>query len=98
MSDTKSKDYLGTMVEAPAIKRVFCGNKHSLAVDENGGLWYAPQTRLKVNFTKNQLSSEVNFSPLVQTQCRILLITLDSLLDIPTEPPSQVNSTWVPRA
>ncbi|KAJ1490362.1 regulator of chromosome condensation 1/beta-lactamase-inhibitor protein II [Baffinella frigidus] len=39
MSDNKGKDYLGAMAEAPSIKRVFCGNKHTLAVDENGGLW-----------------------------------------------------------
>mmetsp|Transcript_2901 Transcript_2901/g.6754 ORF Transcript_2901/g.6754 Transcript_2901/m.6754 type:complete len:459 (-) Transcript_2901:95-1471(-) len=38
-SDIKGKDYLGGAVDAPKIKRVFCGNKHTLCLDEEGCLW-----------------------------------------------------------
>jgi alpha-tubulin suppressor-like RCC1 family protein len=39
VSDSRAKDYLGAAAEPPTIKRVFCGNKHTLAVDADGGLW-----------------------------------------------------------
>eukprot|EP00287_Rhodomonas_sp_CCMP768_P015135 CAMPEP_0196754130 /NCGR_PEP_ID=MMETSP1091-20130531/92914_1 /TAXON_ID=302021 /ORGANISM="Rhodomonas sp., Strain CCMP768" /LENGTH=459 /DNA_ID=CAMNT_0042102341 /DNA_START=124 /DNA_END=1503 /DNA_ORIENTATION=- len=38
-SDIKGKDFLGAATDPPTIKRVFCGNKHTLCVDEEGGLW-----------------------------------------------------------
>ena len=38
-SDAKGKDYLGASVPAPNIKRVNCGQKHTIAVDADGGLW-----------------------------------------------------------
>mmetsp|Transcript_16101 Transcript_16101/g.39186 ORF Transcript_16101/g.39186 Transcript_16101/m.39186 type:complete len:454 (-) Transcript_16101:362-1723(-) len=38
-SDPKGKDFLGGQVETPTIKRVYSGNKHSLAADSEGGLW-----------------------------------------------------------
>jgi len=39
LSDIKGKDYLGNIVEPPVIKRIYCGKKHTLAVDEDGGIW-----------------------------------------------------------
>lgn len=39
LSDIKGKDYLGTIQAPPSVKRVFCGKKHSLAVDAEGGIW-----------------------------------------------------------
>eukprot|EP00802_Teleaulax_amphioxeia_P010646 Tamp_10674.p1 GENE.Tamp_10674~~Tamp_10674.p1 ORF type:complete len:469 (-),score=104.08 Tamp_10674:604-1863(-) len=39
LSDIKGKDYLGNIVEPPTVKRVYCGKKHTLALDEEGGLW-----------------------------------------------------------
>ena len=38
LSDIKGKDYLGTIQAPPSVKRVFCGKKHSLAVDAEGGI------------------------------------------------------------
>jgi len=38
-SDVKGKDYLGPAVEPPKIKRVCCGNKHTICVDDEGCLW-----------------------------------------------------------
>ena len=29
----------GNIVEPPVIKRIYCGKKHTLAVDEDGGIW-----------------------------------------------------------
>ena len=39
LSDAKGKDGLGQMQEPPSIKRIVCGNKHTLAVDSEGGMW-----------------------------------------------------------
>ena len=39
LPDVKGKDYLGAAVDSPTIKRVCCGNKHTLAVDAEGGMW-----------------------------------------------------------
>jgi hypothetical protein len=39
LPDVKGKDFLGATVEPPCIKRVCCGNKHTLAVDADGSMW-----------------------------------------------------------
>ncbi len=39
LPDVKGKDFLGSIVDPPTIKRVCCGNKHTLAVDADGGMW-----------------------------------------------------------
>mmetsp|Transcript_40878 Transcript_40878/g.102283 ORF Transcript_40878/g.102283 Transcript_40878/m.102283 type:complete len:457 (+) Transcript_40878:107-1477(+) len=39
LSDAKGKDSLGATVPSPTIKRIYCGQKHTLAVDSEGCLW-----------------------------------------------------------
>ncbi|EKX32539.1 hypothetical protein GUITHDRAFT_121290 [Guillardia theta CCMP2712] len=39
LSDSKGKEFLGAIVEPPVIQRVYCGNKHTLAVGDDGSLW-----------------------------------------------------------
>lgn len=39
ISDAKGKDYLGATVPQPMIKKICCGQKHTLAVDADGVIW-----------------------------------------------------------
>ena len=38
-SDPKGKDYLGAALPYPTIKKIVCGQKHTLAVDADGGMY-----------------------------------------------------------